>query len=120
MAKQAKIVTKDSLQQMLDNPNPKYVEAVVGRALSSLLARQTAEEQTHLTTEVHNGIGFTGADARSGSLTAKFWKKNGYLAAWQIERWTKKDDKGYSRLTKYHRQLNEIAVERQKWVNYNN
>jgi len=114
MAKQTKIVTKDSLQSMLDNPNPKYVERVVGKALYRILENQTSDEQRSNETRVHNGIGFTGADAKSGSLTAKFWKKNGYLAAWQLEKWTKKNDQGYSRLTKYHRQLNEVAIRRQK------
>lgn len=110
--KQLKAVTKDSLQHMLEHPNPKYVEAVVGRALVAIHQNQTAEEQSTNETKVHNGIGFTGADARGGSLTAKYWRKNGYLAAWQIEKWTHKDDKGYSRLTKYHRQLNDIAIKK--------
>jgi len=112
MAKQPKLVTKDSLQRLLDDPNPKKVEATVGRALYALLQNQTRDEQSSNETKVHNGIGFTGADAKSGSLTAKSWKKNGYLAAWQVERWLKKGDTGYSRLTKYHRQLNDIAIKK--------
>ena len=57
-----------------------------------------------------NGIGFTGADAHSGCLTAKYFIKHGTLADWQVERWTKLSKSGFSRLTKYHKQLNEIAI----------
>lgn len=114
MKKRNVVVTKDTLQQMLNNPNPKYVERVVGRALWAIFQNQTKDERDQNETRVHNGIGFTGSDARGGSLTAKSWKHNGYLAAWQIERWTKKNDKGFSRLTKYHRQLNDIATKRKE------
>ena len=47
MAKQRikQVVTRDTLKKMLNNPNRKYVEAVVGRALVALLKRQTDDEQ---------------------------------------------------------------------------
>lgn len=106
-------VTKDSLQAMLDNPNPKYVERVVGRALWAIHQNQTADERELNETREHNGIGFNSADAYSGSLTAKAFKRNGYLSGWQLDKWLKKDVHGYSRLAKYHRQLNEIAKRRQ-------
>jgi hypothetical protein len=105
-------VTKDSLQAMVNNSNAAYVQAVIGRALWAIFQRQTADEQETLSTNNHNNIGFTGADARSGSLTAKYWKKHGVLADWMIEKWQKPNSKGYSRLSKYHRQLNEIAGEK--------
>ncbi len=108
MAKQ-KIVTKDSLQLMLDSSNPQYVQAVIGKALSALYDYQTAEEQNSDATLNHNGVGFTGADAHSGSKTAKFWMRHHKLLDWQIEMWLKKGVKGYARLAKYHKQLNTIA-----------
>jgi hypothetical protein len=98
---------------MLRNPNRKYVETVVGRALLALLQRQTADEQRAADTREHNGVGFSGADAKSGTLTAKSFVKNGGLLDWQLEKWTKLASNGYPRLAKYAKQLNEIALERQ-------
>lgn len=103
------IVTKQSLQEMLDKQNQEYVAKVVGRALVALMQYQTASERSSNSTEERNGIGFTGADAMSATLTAKSFIKHGTLAEWQVEKWTKKEKSGYSRLTKYHKQLNMIA-----------
>jgi len=108
-AKKVLLVTKASLQAMLDNPNPAYVEQVVGRALSSIFEYQTADEKASNATRLHNDVGFSATDAKSGSLTAKTFNRHGKLETWQIARWTRKDDKGFSRLAKYHRQLNAIA-----------
>lgn len=103
-------VTRDSLQAMLDNKNPNYVMAVVGRALVRIFERQTADEKRSDSTKEHNNIGFAGCDAESGSKTAKYYIKHKRLEQWMIDRWVKKSERtGYSRLTKYHRQLNEIA-----------
>lgn len=115
MAKRQKvkqIVTRDSLRTMLQNPNRKYVETVIGRALVALLQRQTADEQRANDTREHNGVGFSGCDGRSGTLTAKSFIKNGGLLDWQIGRWTKLAKNGYPRLCKYAKQLNEIALEK--------
>jgi hypothetical protein len=110
-----KLVTRDSLAQMLRNPNPSYVETVVGRALVALLQRQTKDEQATNDTRVWNSVGFSGADARSGTLTAKsFIKNRGKLQPWQVEKWTKPAKNGYPRLCKYAEQLNQIAVEKQR------
>jgi hypothetical protein len=106
------LVTQESLQAMLDNPDQVYVAHVIGRALVGLLKRQTDAEQASNATQVHNNIGFTGADGRSGSLTAKSYLKRNGLQDWQIERWVKRGKNGYSRLTKYAKQLNEIANEK--------
>ena len=106
------IVTRDTIATMLRNPNRRYVEAVVGRALVALLQRQTEDEQRSNDTHVHNSIGFSGADARSGSLTAKSFIKNGGLVDWQLDKWTKLAKNGYPRLAKYAKQLNEIALEK--------
>lgn len=107
-----KLVTRESLQNMLENPNQAYVAAVIGRALVVLLRNQTRDEQRDNVTNEHNGIGFTGADAHSGCITAKYFIKHKKLLDWQIERWTKPGKSGFARLAKYHAQLNEAAVER--------
>ena len=113
MAKVKQIVTRDTIATMLRNPNRKYVETVVGRALVALLQRQTRSEQDANSTQEHNGVGFSGCDGRSGTLTAKSFIKNGGLLDWQIKRWTQLSGKtGYPRLAKYHTQLNEIALEK--------
>lgn len=102
------IVTKESLQELIDR-NDHTTMHVVGRALVVLFNNQLQDEKESNDTTHHNGIGFTGADARSGSLTAKYYLKHKFLEEWQVHRWTKKNDKGWSRLTKYHRQLNVAA-----------
>jgi hypothetical protein len=114
MAKQKQIVTRDTIARMLDNPNRKYVEAVIGRALLALLDRQTADEKACADTREWNAVGFSGADARSGTLTAKFYAKHGCLLEWQVKKWTKPAKNGYPRLAKYAKQLNEIALEKGK------
>lgn len=107
------IVTRDTLQSMLNRADQDYVTKVVGRALVALMQRQTDEERSSNDTVEHNGVGFTGADARAGTLTAKSYLKNKTLADWQVAQWTKPTKSGYSRLTKYAKQLNEIALARQ-------
>ena len=109
---QKQLVTRDSIKKMLNNPNPKYVQAVIGRALLALLDRQTEDEKRAADTREWNAVGFSGADARSGTLTAKFYAKHGCLLDWQVKRWTKPASNGYPRLAKYHKQLNEIALEK--------
>ena len=102
-------VTRKTLQAMLDNNNPEYVAAVIGRALVVLFNNQTRDEKSMNTTNQDNGIGFTGADAHSGSITAKYYIKHKTLMDWQVERWTKPAASGYARLAKYHKQLNAAA-----------
>jgi len=102
-------VTRESITEMLNNPNPKYVEAVIGRALVALLKNQTADEQASAETKEDNGVGFTGADAFGGTLTAKYYIKHKRLLNWQVEKWLKLGGNGYPRLAKYHKQLNAAA-----------
>lgn len=104
------IVTRESLQKMLDSTNQELVMHVVGRALVVLFNNQTEDEKAENATNKHNEMGFTGADARSGTLTAKSYLKNRKLQDWQVENWTKRGKNGMSRLTKYHRQLNAAAA----------
>lgn len=103
------IVTKDSLQTMLDSDNQTFVMHVVGRALVVLFKNQTESEKSANTVHVDNGVGFTGADGRSGCITAKTYLGRKHLQDWQVEMWTKKNAKGYSRLAKYWSQLDTAA-----------
>lgn len=110
MSRQA-IVTRESLAQMLAQASPAKQIAIVGRAMVALFNRQTEDEQSINDTREHNRIGFSGADAKSGSLTAKAYLKHGTLQDWQVQRWLK-ISRGWPRLCKYAKQLNEIAVQR--------
>ncbi len=106
------IVTRESLQKLLDSDNAQLVMHVVGRALVVLFNNQTEDEKVDNATKVHNSLGFTGADARTGTLTAKSYLRNRALHDWQIEKWVKKGESGFSRLTKYHKQLNAAAEQK--------
>lgn len=104
------IVSRQSLQQMLNDAPADKLQHIVGRALTALFQRQTETEKAGNVTDRDNDVGFTGADARSGSLTAKSYIKNRKLEQWQVDKWLKVQRNGFARLTKYHKQLNEIAV----------
>ncbi len=109
------MLTREDLQLLIDGSFGPAGEVtnktrlVIGRALVVLFKNQTATEKQVNTTQEHNNIGFTGADAWGGSLTAKYFIKHGTLLDWQVLRWTKNCKNGQSRLTKYWKQLNEAA-----------
>jgi hypothetical protein len=104
------LVTRESLQALL--MGPKAAE-VVGRALKAIfIANQTEDERSANSTNKWNGVGFSGADARSASITAKYYIKHGKLLPWQVDQWTKRQKNGFARLTKYYKQLNLIAIEK--------
>lgn len=111
-SKQPVIVTRDSLQHMLENNDQERVAQVIGRALVVLFKRQTAAEQNNNSTLDHNNVGFTGVDGKSGAITAKYFLKHHTLLPWQIRMWSKPAKNGYARLVKYHSQINEAAVEK--------
>ena len=100
------LVTRESLQSLIER---KPTETV-GRALVAIFrAGQTESERSGNTAEDFNGVGFSGADARSASITAKYFIKHGTLLDWQVEQWTKPAKNGFPRLCKYVKQLNAIA-----------
>lgn len=103
------IVTRESLIKMVSKDDPAYVAKVVGRALVALYDNQTAEEKGSTMTKEDNSIGFTGADAHSGSITARYFLKHQTLLEWQLEQWTKPNTKGIPRIAKYWKQLDEVA-----------
>lgn len=117
-SKPAPIVTRESLQDMIDtatreNDKQKLAD-IVGRALVAIFERQTESEQSSNDTNQDNGIGFSGSDAKGGSLTAKTYLKNRTLLDWQVERWTRRNENGFARICKYAAQLNEIALEKRQ------
>lgn len=112
------VVTRESLQAMLDQANEIKRAHIIGRALVVLFNRQTADEQAQDKTDNLNSVGFSGADARTGCLSAKSYLKSKRTALetntaplqdWQVEKWYKKGRNGFSRICKYARQLNEAA-----------
>jgi hypothetical protein len=107
------IVTKESMIKFLSEKDHELVIHFIGRALVCLFNRQLSDEKDTNVTRHDNNIGFTPSDAMTGSLTAKYYLKHKSLLDWQIEKWMK-DFRGAPRITKYWRQLNEIANEKQK------
>jgi len=106
------IVTRESINKMLNDPRGHvFVQHVIGKALVGIFNNQTSEEQASDITRVDNGIGFTGSDAYTGSMTAKYYLKHKALQPWMIDKWTK-DFRGFPRICKYHRQLNTIAEQK--------
>ena len=102
------LVTRESLIALVIRGDEVSKEAV-GRALTHLFNRQTRDEQITNDTCKHNEIGFTPQDARSGSITAKYFIKHRTLLDWQYEKWIEPNAKGIPRIAKYWRQLNEEA-----------
>ena len=108
------IVTRESLQAMLDQADAVKRQHIIGRALVALFDRQTQAEQSSNHTQVDNGIGFAGCDSKSGSLTAKTYLKRKALQDWQVEKWMKRGANGFARICKYAGQLNDIAINKQR------
>jgi hypothetical protein len=106
------IITRDILQQMLNNSDEVKVQHIVGHALVALFERQTEAEQNSEATLQNNTIGFTGVDGEWGAITAKFYIKNNKLSTKQVNMWLKKGKNGFARIAKYHSQLNEVAVKK--------
>lgn len=82
---------------------------LVGRALTLLLENQTAAERAENSTKESNGVGFSSPDAKAGTLTAKSFLRNKTLLDWQLDLWLQPDHTGYSKICKYHSQLNVAA-----------
>ena len=100
------IVTKQALTAMLSNER---ATEVTGRAPVVLFKNQTQTEQASNDTNEHNMIGFTSADARQGSIAAKYFLKHKTLLPWMVDQWTRPNRKGTMRLAKYWRQLDQAA-----------
>lgn len=101
------IVTKEWLRDRLLAQD---ANVVLGRALVAIYRRQEPEEQSASTTIILNGRGFTAFDAKSGTLAAELFIKNGIVPANLFKGWTKIQANGYPRICRYVNQLNEIAI----------
>lgn len=103
------IVTKQSMIESLSTLSDYKIVHYVGRALVAIFLNQTDSEKVVNQTNNNNNIGFSSSDAKDGSITAKYYIKHGTLLGWQLDNWTR-DWRGAPRITKYHRQLNEVAI----------
>ncbi len=108
------MIDRNWVQNQIDTRKGDALAQFVGRALVVMFNNQTASEKMVNTVSEDNGVGFTGADGHGGCLTAKYYLKHKTLQDWQIERWIKKGKNGYSRLTKYHAQLEAAVLSRMK------
>lgn len=104
-----KIVTKESLVEMLKSSDQQRIAKIVGRALLAIYLKQTVDERSASATMHHNNVGFTACDAEYGSSCAKFFQRNGYLTYNQVKSWIALSKSGTPKIAKYWRQLNEVA-----------
>ena len=103
------IVTKQSLVNLIENADFAKRGQIVGRACVVLFNNQLEDEKAANTTSTTNYKGFTQADARQGSITAKYFLKHKQLLDWQVTMWLKEDARGTARIVKYWKQLDRAA-----------
>lgn len=103
------IITKDSLQAMLNSASRGRKVALVGRALTILAEKQTVTEVKVKQTIDKNFVGFSAPDAKAGTLMAEYFAKHGNLSDVQLNAWLASDRTGYSKICKYHMQLDAAA-----------
>lgn len=106
------MITRQSLTDMIANASADRRAKIVGRALVAIFKRQTESERQANTVVAHNMRGFTPADAKTGSITAKYFIKHQTLLEWQVEKWLQPNSRGVARIAKYWRQLDEVAREK--------
>jgi len=106
------MLTREKFNELIDRDDEVGMHAI-GRALVHLFNRQTQDEKATNDTKVHNNLGFTSGDARSGSLSAKYYLKHKKLEDWQLKSWRKPSAKGGTRLGKYYRQIAEEAAKKE-------
>lgn len=99
-------ITKEWLANKIkENPNK-----VIGRALLAIYRNQTSREQSHASTMVQNGVGFSKPDARVGTIGARMFDSHGTLQEWVIKVWSTPAKDGFPRICKYAGQLQVIAL----------
>ena len=67
------MLTKSSLVTMIETADQEKLARIVGRACVALFRRQTEDEKSMNAAVENNNRGFTQADARQGSITAKYF-----------------------------------------------
>lgn len=103
------MVTPEYIENYLSTHTAEENMRFVGRALVAIFNFQTETEKQVSDTRELNGVGFTGADGRSGCISAKYFLKHQRLEDWQVERWLKPNRRGVRRIAKYWRQLDRVA-----------
>jgi hypothetical protein len=106
------MLTKNSLLNMIETADQEKLARIVGRACVALFRRQTEDEKVVNAATHQNNRGFTQADARQGSITAKYFIKHGTLLEWQVNQWLRTDVRGTPRIVKYWKQLSEEAAKK--------
>lgn len=96
-------ITKGNLTEFI-REQLKTNEQWAKRALVVIYERQTTDEQNTLSTNHHNNIGFTGADAYILTSLAQFYKRNKYLSEKQMKI-------VFRRIHKYCRQILDASEE---------
>jgi transcription initiation factor IIE alpha subunit len=94
------IWTADRIVNLLNTNN-----TAVERAIIALYNRQTADEKIARNTCHHNTVGFSAADAKTGTYLAKWLLSGKHLDGKFLA-------KGRNIAIKYRRQLSEIAAEK--------
>ena len=93
------IWTADRIVNILNTNN-----TAVERAIIAIYKRQTSDEKITQHTHHNNNVGFSAADARTGTYLAKWLLSGKHLDGRFL-------DKGRSIALKYRRQLTEIAAQ---------
>ena len=91
---------KTFIQALLDQDDD-----TVGKALVVVYRNQTSGEKAVKGVSYANGMGFTPADARFGSILAEFYKERGFLSEKQLA-WAR------PRMKKYWNQMRMNAEDR--------
>ena len=92
-----KVWTKEEIKGLLETN-----DGFVARSVVKIWERQTTSEKTSQSTDVNNGVGFNGLDAKILSSFAEYFITHGRLSAKQIALARKK-------IMKYAKQLTSIA-----------
>ena len=105
----SKLVTKANMITALNDPREGFQIQYIGKALVAIFGNQTQDEKSANSVDTNNNIGFASCDSRDGCITAKYFIKHNTLLDFQVENWLA-EWRGAPRITKYHRQLNDIAT----------
>lgn len=111
--KTPKLVTREFLVEQIAKHG---AERIIGRCLVEIYKRQTDEEKSTEQTRFNNGIGFSGVDARVGSIAALYYMHHNTLQPWMVKVWSKVTSTGFPKICKYSNQLNQIANAKKQTV----
>ena len=104
------IITRKSLQTLLDNSTTDQLIPLIGKAVTILHNLQRQMDNAVGTDSEFNGVGFINRDRTLGRQTAEYFKRNKFIGNNILNRWLRLDGANWSRLSKYHAQLNIFAI----------